>query len=100
MKKKTERDWKGKIEITFTRVNWGGGGDYGRAVGVVNSAAATVDSASTSGWDTCGTNNNNNNCSKSDGSSGDREHTIPVASVDTMAAAVALSGMSRSMPQQ
>ena len=45
---------EGTIEITFTRVNWGGGGDHGRASGT----------------------NNRNYHSKSDGSSGDREHAI------------------------
>ena len=50
MEKKSERDRRGQlIEITFMRVNWGGDGDYGRAVGVANSAAATVVRTSTSG---------------------------------------------------
>ena len=51
-----------------------------------------------------GTNNNNNNYhNKSDGSSGVREHAIPVASAVTMVAVEALSGRGsriRSMPQQ
>ena len=56
----------------FTRVNWGGGSEHNRAAG---------------------TNNNNNNYhSKSDGSSGDREHAIPVASAAVMVAAAPLSG--------
>ena len=65
------------------RVNWGGGGDYGRDMGVSNSAAAAR-----------GTNNSSNNHIKSDGSSGDMKRAIPIASAVIMAAAAALSGMS------
>ena len=70
------------------RVNWGVGGNSGRAAGVSNSATAA-----------CDTNNNSSN-HRSDGSSGDRERAIPVAFMAIMAAAAALSvRISRSRPR-